>query len=39
MMHELLKNPKAVALLQTIKKDPKIMQSLQDLIMTMSKIL
>jgi len=37
MMDELSKNPKAMAFLQAIKKDPKIMQSVQDLIMTMSR--
>jgi hypothetical protein len=37
MMDELSKNPKAMAFLQAIKKDPKIMHSVQDLIMIMSK--
>jgi hypothetical protein len=37
MMDELSKNPKAMALLQAIKKDPKIMQAVQDLILTMTK--
>ena len=37
MMDELSKNPKAMALFQAIKKDPKIMQTVQDLIVTMTK--
>lgn len=37
MMDELSKNPKAMALFQAIKKDPKIMQTVQDLILTMTK--
>jgi hypothetical protein len=37
MMDELSKNPKAMAFLKAIQKDPKIMQAVQDLIMTMSK--
>lgn len=37
MMDELSKNPKAMAFLQAIKKDPKIMQAVQDLILTMTK--
>ncbi|CAF1417002.1 unnamed protein product [Rotaria sp. Silwood1] len=37
MMDEISKNPKAMAFLQAIKKDPKIMHAVQDLMMTMSK--
>ena len=37
MMDELSKNPKAMALFQAIKKDPKIMHAVQDLIETMSR--
>jgi hypothetical protein len=37
MMDELSKNPKAMALFKAIKKDPKIMHSVQDLIMLMTK--
>jgi len=36
MMDELSKNPKAMAFLQAIQKDPKIMRGVQDLMMTMS---
>ena len=37
MMDQLSKNPKAMAFLKAIQKDPKIMQAVQDLIMIMSK--
>lgn len=37
MMDDLSKNPKAMAFLQAIKKDPKIMHAVQDLIMIMTK--
>ena len=37
MMDELSKNPKAMALFQAIKKDPKIMQTMQELIITLTK--
>jgi len=36
MMDELSKNPKAMAFLKAIKKDPKIMHAVQDLIITMT---
>ena len=37
MMDEISKNPKAMALFKAIQKDPKIMQAVQDLMLTMSK--
>jgi hypothetical protein len=37
MMDELSKNPKAMALLKAIQKDPKIMQVVQDLMLTMTR--
>ncbi|CAF0914559.1 unnamed protein product [Rotaria sordida] len=37
MMDEISKNPKAMALLEAIRKDPKIMHAVQDLMMTMNK--
>jgi hypothetical protein len=37
MMDELSKNPKAMAFLQAVKKDPKIIHAVQDLIAIMSK--
>ncbi|UJR10821.1 hypothetical protein I4U23_015008 [Adineta vaga] len=37
MMDELSKNPKAMTFLQAIKKDPKIMHVMQDLISTMTR--
>ncbi|CAF4151177.1 unnamed protein product, partial [Rotaria sp. Silwood2] len=37
MMDEISKNPKAMAFFQAIKKDPKIMHAVQDLMMIMSK--
>ena len=37
MWDEISKNPKAMAFLEAIKKDPKIMHATQDLIMTMSR--
>lgn len=37
MMDEVSKNPKAMAFIQAIQKDPKIMQAVQDLMMTLTK--
>ncbi|CAF4301760.1 unnamed protein product, partial [Rotaria magnacalcarata] len=37
MMDEISKNPKALALLEAIKKNPKIMLAVQDLMTTMNR--
>ena len=37
MMDEVSKNPKAMAFMEAIQKDPKIMHAVQDLMMTLTK--